>query len=840
MSTSTQAGRPLILTTPLGADAMLAVGLNGTESLSKLFTLTVDAKTHRATAVPFEKVLGQSVGLKLALPKGAARYFHGLCVRLAQGNSDPEFTNYRLEIVPALWLLTKRTQSRIFQHLSVPDILKKVFAGLAVEYKVTGVFERRDYVVQYRETDFDFASRLMEEEGIFYFFKFAEMAHTLVVANNPQAHPVVVGASTILYKGTTGQNETGEEIITQWTKVQEQVSGKFLLWDHTFEFPHRKNEAAKLLTDTTTVGKVTHKLAVGDHSNLEVYDWPGAYAQRFDGVEGNTGGDQSGELGKIADDGKRTVELRMQAAAAAAVTISGEGQARQLAAGHKFTLAVLPTDPVTTPIKPDGDYVVTSVQHFAEVPANYRSGGGGGGGGFVYRNSFTAIPAALPYRPQQTTEKPVVPGSQTAVVVGPAGEEIFTDKYGRIKVQFHWDREGKNNAASSCWIRVAHLSAGRGWGMMSIPRIGQEVVIDFLEGDPDQPLCVGCVYNPDQMPFYKLPDEKSKSYLRTNSTMGGDGYNAIRFEDKAGSEQIYTHAQRDMDLRVRHDLMERVGNDHHLRVGFYLANDHKGVVSGETKTGHQYEEVAIDHHRKVHRNQDEQVGGDLKLLVGGGDGPGNADIHIKKAKHELIGDTSDLVVKKAVTESFDATHDFTVTGAVSRSFKATVDETVDGALVTKVGGNADHDITGDRTEAVGGKADLKVGGDLTHDVGTAVSLTVGTQYDLKAGTSFGAQAGTSVTIKAGTTLVLEGGAGLTLSAGGSFVTISSAGVMIVGAMVLINSGGAALPGVPPVTKKPKAPKAPKAAKPAKDAADAKPTKPKDAAVSKTGRKSSGS
>ncbi len=837
MSAYTQTGRPLILTTPLGADAMLAVALNGTEGLSKLFRLTVDAKTLRTSTVPFEKVLGQSVGLKLALPKGAVRYFHGLCVRLAQGDSDAEFTNYRLEIAPSLWLLTRRTQSRIFQHLSVPDILKKVFAGLTVEYKIAGKFEPRDYVVQYRESDFDFASRLMEEEGIFYFFKFADMAHTMVVANNALSHPPVVGKETIVYRSYAGQGEVGEDLITGWTKVQEQASGKFLLWDHTFETPHGKHDSAKLLTETVTVGKVAHKLGVGDHAKLEVYDWPGAYAQRFDGVDTN-GGAQAAEVGKIADDGKRTVELRMQAAAAEAVTISGEGQARQMAAGHKFTVAVLPTDLATTPINPDGEYVLTSVQHFAELPANYRSGGGGGGGGFVYRNSFTAIPAALPYRPQQTTEKPVVPGSQTAVVVGPAGEEIFTDKYGRIKVQFHWDREGRNNAASSCWIRVAHASAGRGWGTMSIPRIGQEVVIDFLEGDPDQPLCVGCVYNPDQMPFYKLPDEKSKSYLRTNSTMGGDGYNAVRFEDKAGSEQIYTHAQRDMDLRVRHDLMERVGSDHHLRVGFYLANDHKGVVSGETKTGHQYEEVAVDHHRKVHRNQDEQVGGDLKLLVGGGDGPGNADIHIKKAKHELIGDTSDLVVKKAVTESFDATHDFTVTGAVSRSYKATVDETVDGALVTKVGGNADHDITGDRTEAVGGKADLKVGGDLTHDVGTAVSLTVGTQYDLKAGTSFGAQAGTSVTIKAGTTLVLEGGAGLTLSAGGSFVTISSAGVMIVGAMVLINSGGAALPGVPPVTKKPKAPKAPKAAKPAKDAADAKPTKPKDADHSKTGRKSS--
>ena len=836
MSSYKQAGRPLILTTPLGPDAMFAVGMNASEGLSKLFSVTIDAKTPRASTVPFDKLLGQPVGLRLDLPKGGVRHFHGLCVRLAQGDSDPEFTNYRLEVVPSLWLLSKRTQSRIFQHLSVPEILKKVFTGLTVEYKIAGKFEPRDYVVQYRESDFAFASRLMEEEGIFYFFKCDESAHTLVVANTPMSHPAVPGKATIVYRSHADQGETGEDIITGWTKVQEQSSGKFLLWDHTFELPHRKSESAKSLTETVALGGVTHKLGVGDHAKLEVYDWPGAYAQRFDGVDTN-GGDQPAEIGKVGDDGKRTVDLRMQAAAAASVTVSGVGRARQMVAGHKFTVSVMPTDLATTPIKPDGEYVLTAVQHVAELPANYRSGGSGGGG-FVYNNSFDAIPSSLPYRPQRVTAKPVVPGSQTAVVVGPPGEEIFTDKYGRIKVQFHWDREGKSNAASSCWIRVAHLAAGRAWGMVGIPRVGQEVVIDFLEGDPDQPLCVGCVYNPDQMPPYKLPDEKTKTVLRTNSSPGGDGYNSIRIEDKAGSEQIYTHAQKDMDTRVRSDLMERVGKDHHLRVGFYLANDHKGVVSGETKTGHQYEEVAIDHHRKVHRHQDEHVGGDLKLLVGGGDGDGNVDIHIKKAKHELIDDTSDLVVKKAVTETFDATHDFTVKGAVSRSYKSTVDETVDGAVATKIGGNADHDIGGDRTEAVGGKADLKVGTDLTQDVGTSVSLTVGTQFDLKAGTSYGVNAGTTVTLIAGTTLVLEAMT-ITLKGAGGFVTISPAGVAISGALVLINSGGAAVPGTPPVPKKPKAPKAAKAAKAAKDAKDAKPTKPKDADHSKTGRKSSG-
>jgi type VI secretion system secreted protein VgrG len=830
----TQVGRPLQISTPLGKDQLLAVGFYGHEALSQLFQYTVDVKAYRTTAVPFDKLMGQPISLELELPKKQKRYFHGVCVRVTQAESDADFTDYQLELVPQFWLLTKRSTSRIFQHIAVPDILKTIFQNMDVEYPLSGKFEKRDFCVQYRETDFNFASRLMEEEGIYYFFKHSAGKHTMVLGNTPQAHPAVPGQTTIFYKNVNEEASGDEDHIVELTKVQEHTSGKFTLWDHTFELPHQKNDAEKTITDGVKIGKVEHKLKVGENAKLEVYDWPGEYAQRFDGID-QGGGEQPAELKKISVDSARTVDLRMQQVAASAVRIQGSATARQMSCGHKFTLNTRPTDIVTTPIKAEGDYVVASVQHAIRVPANYRSGSSGEGEGFSYTNLFTALPAELPYRPARTAAKPVVSGSQTAVVVGPSGEEIFTDKYGRIKVQFHWDRIGENDADSSCWVRVAQISAGRFWGALSIPRIGQEVVIDFLEGDPDQPLCVGCVYNPDQMPRYTLPDEKTKSYIRTNSSMGGVGYNEVRFEDKAGQEQVYIHAQRNMDERVRNDSMERIGNNRHLRVGFYLENDHKGDVSGETKKGSQFEEVAVDQHLKVHKNKDEHVGGDLKLLVGGIDGPGNVDIHIKKTKQELIDDTYDLHVKKAVRELFDATYDLHVKQAVKELFDQTLDLHVKQAVKEKFDATYDLLVKDKYTLTVEGGADLIVGGDQNSKIRGGISETA-SKFDHKSSSNYAAEAGAVMHLKAGASLVLEAPM-VTLKGAGGFVNVSPAGVAIQGTMVLINSGGAAGAGPGANPKSPAFAKSAVDAADAKDAVDAKPVKPLDADYSVTGNKS---
>ncbi len=504
--------RFLYLNTPLGPDVILLSGFSGTESISELFRFELELLADNRLNIPFDLLLGQPIGFGInVLPNDAAfqRDFDGICNRVSQGGRDQNFTRYTLTVVPKFWLLTQNFQSRIFQHITVPDILKVVLFGLDVEYHFQGRFHPRDYCVQYQESDFHFASRLMEEEGIFYFFDFSSGSHKLILANAPAYHPDISYDSNLIYEELTGGVRT-EERISSWQKFQDLRSGKYTLWDHCFELPHKHLEAQSSVVDSVPVGTVTHKLKVGGNENLEIYEHPGLYAQRFDGVD-KSGSPQPSEIQKIFDDNKRTVGIRMQQAEQPMLLIEGSSNCRQLTAGHKFTA----DSPFTNA---DGLYVVVSVSHSAEEgdfrtdPNSVES---------HYGNHFTCIPFGLAYRPLRKTIRPFIRGCQTAVVVGPAGEEIFTDEYGRVKVQFHWDRQGQYDSNSSCWLRVGSNWAGRNWGWITIPRIGQEVVVDFLEGDPDQPIITNSVYNADMMPPYVLPGHKTVSTWKSRSTLYG-------------------------------------------------------------------------------------------------------------------------------------------------------------------------------------------------------------------------------------------------------------------------------------------------------------------------------
>lgn len=550
MATYLEGKRHLGLKTPLGPDVLLLQGFTGSEGLSQLFHFRLELVAKNGTEVAFDKLLGQKITARLGPPDDVKRHFSGICSRVSQGVRGEFFTHYHVEIVPQLWLLTRIARSRTFQQKSVPDILKQVLTGLDVSYEIEGTFHPRDYCVQYRETDFAFASRLMEEEGIYYFFRHEADGHKMVVANTPQGHPDVPGPAEVEFE-VSEAGERSRDGVTSWLKSQEIRSGKYTLWDHCFELPDKNLEADKPTLASVTVGSVDHKLKVGDNDKLEIYDYPGGYAQRFDGISPG-GGDRASDVQKIFEDNKRTVGLRMQEEAAAGVVIDGAGQCRRLVAGHKFRLK--------DHYDGDGSYVLTSIQHSARLDAELRSGESGG---FIYENSFTCIPAALPFVPRRATPRPVVHGTQSAVVVGPSGEEIFTDKYGRVKVQFPWDREGKMDADSSCWIRVGSIWAGKNWGAIHIPRIGQEVIVAFEEGDPDRPIIVGSVYNADQMPPYVLPDNKTQSGIKSRSTLQGtpDNYNEIRFEDKKGSEQLLIHAEKDQDIEVENDETHWVGRD---------------------------------------------------------------------------------------------------------------------------------------------------------------------------------------------------------------------------------------------------------------------------------------
>jgi type VI secretion system secreted protein VgrG len=474
--------RQLTLVTPLGANVLLPVGLSGREAISEPFAIRLDLLARNDTLVPFEALLGQRVTAALTLGSGATRFFNGIVRSFGQGARGPKYTSYRAEVVPAIWSLTRKQTSRIFQDMSVPDILATVLSGIDVDFEVQGTFEPRNYCVQYRETDFNFVSRLMEEEGIFYFFKHDANGHQLVLANTPDSHPDVPGASTVVFDPNATQRSP-TQVIYQFEVCQEIRSGKYTLRDYSFEVPEQNFEAQATILDSVQVGTVTHRLVVGGNDALEIYDYPGGYAKRFDGIDPE-GGERPGELDKILPDANRTVSIRMEEETVPSLQVVGAATARQLTAGFGFVLQ--------RHFNGDGPYVLTSVQHSAQA-ANVDTSNLG------YTNQFTCIPAALPYRPARVTPRPTA-GPQTAVVVGPAGEEIFTDKYGRVKVQFHWDREGKKDENSSCWIRVGAVFAGKQFGVINIPRIGDEVVVAFEEGDPDRPIIVGSVYNADNLP----------------------------------------------------------------------------------------------------------------------------------------------------------------------------------------------------------------------------------------------------------------------------------------------------------------------------------------------------
>jgi type VI secretion system secreted protein VgrG len=596
--------RYLYLETPLGEDKLLLQSFEAREGLNQLFDITLELLAENATTVDFDKLIGQKVSFGvLGDGRAAPRDLHGIVVEFSQGTRDAEFTAYRMRVAPEIWKLTRKFESRIFQHINVPDILKKVLAGYDVTYEIQGTFEQREYCTQYRETDFDFASRLMEEEGIYYFFKFTHGSHKLVLANTPPSHPEIPGDSKLIFEAAGGGTRD-EERISRWQKEQFWGSGKYTVWDHHHQLPHKKLDAQETVISTVQVGKVSHKLKLAGNEDLEVYDNPGRYAQRFDGID-KSGGEKPADLQKISQDNKRTVGIRMQQTEVPMLRIDSGSNCRQITPGHKFTLQ--------RHFNADGQYVITEVSHSAKE-ADFRTSQAGDQ---HYENFFSCIPYELPFRPLQITRRPTIAGPQTAVVVGPAGEEIFTDKYGRVKVQFHWDREGKNDVDSSCWLRVSTLWAGKHWGMIHLPRIGQEVMVAFIEGDPDRPIIVGSVYNSDMMPPYDLPANKTQSGVKSRSSKNGgsDNYNEIMFEDLSGSEMLRIHAEKDQSIEVEHDEAHWVGHDRKKTVD----NDEIVTIKHDRKESVIHDhmlEVGNDRHETVGQNQNESVGMTYSRSVG--------------------------------------------------------------------------------------------------------------------------------------------------------------------------------------------------------------------------------
>jgi type VI secretion system secreted protein VgrG len=522
----TQQNRRIAISTPLGPDVLLLKSIQGDEAISRPFHYSLELLSED-DSLNFDDLVGKRVTARTILADGSYRHWNGFVSRFLQGGRDSVFTSYHLEMVPWLWFLTRTADCRIFQHKTAPDIIKQIFTDLGFtdfSLQLYGSFRVRDYCVQYRETDFAFVSRLMEEEGIFYFFEHGEQKHNLVLGDDPSVHKPCPGQTRARCLGTAHAWKD-EDVILGWQQEKELRPGKWAQTDYNFQTP-----STSLLVN------------IAGPTPYEIYDYPGEYEKR--------------------PEGDALAKIRLQEETAPAVVACATSNCRSFFSGSLFTLE--------DHYRGDQNqqYLITRMHFRASQGGDYQSGPMDSlDSDFFFEGSLECMPASVPFRPQRVTPLPTMRGCQTAMVVGPAGEEIYTDKFGRVKVQFHWDREGKRNEESSCWMRVAHRWAGTGWGAINIPRIGQEVVIDFLEGDPDRPIIVGSVYNAEAMPPYGLPAGAVISGVKSNSTKGGGGYNEIVLDDTKGKELIRIHGQYDEDITIEHDARAKIGNDRSESVG---------------------------------------------------------------------------------------------------------------------------------------------------------------------------------------------------------------------------------------------------------------------------------
>ena len=684
----TQAGRLISLTTPLGDDKLLLTGLTGREAISRLFDFHLTTLSED-TAIDFTQIIGQKVTINITQSDDSQRYFNGIVSHFACTGKDGDMTRYELQVVPKLWTLTRYADCRIFHNKNPKDIILQILGdrGITLSDVTTSTYKPLEYCVQYRETDFNFISRLMEQYGIFYFFEHDDSDHTMKLGDSTSAHQPCPGQNSAGFNLTMGGLDAGD-VVNAWSIGQELHSGKQSVTDYNFT------------TSTTDLGASESTIySVGGNDSFEVFDYPGVHGTQSDGTA--------------------VAKLRMQEVESSHKVAHGASVCRAFTTGYKFDLADHPLDAM------NATYLLTEIQHVASISGTY--GEDAGTGEDSYTNHFACIPADVPFRPARTTPKPFVQGPQTATVVGKSsenegeegdtdqdaggdGEEIWVDKWGRVLVLFPWDRKKD----VSCWVRVSQDWAGQGWGMINIPRVGQEVLISFLEGDPDRPIITGRVYNDVQTVPYKLPDNGTRSTFRTSSSTGGGTahYNELRFEDKTGSEQVFVRGEKDYDTRILNDSREWIGNNRSL------------IVKKD-----QMEKVEGNLSQQVTGNQNEKVGGDVHLQIAGN-------------QYEKI--TKDLHLKVA------------------------------GNQLEAITGDMSHNVTGNWNQKTGQNVSIQAGQNMYEKSGMNWAHEAGEAIHLKAGMTVVIEAGMELTLKAGSNFIDIGPSGIAIS-GTPMVMINSGG-----------------------------------------------------------------
>jgi type VI secretion system secreted protein VgrG len=592
MSGPTQALRQIAIATPLGTDVLLVRRCSIREQISRLFRIDLNLISKKSN-INFDEIIGKNATVRLELAN-QTRYFNGFVSRFVQTKTERSYSVYQATVVPWLWFLTRTSDCRIFQQsmdeppdaMTVPGIIKKVFKDFGFETMVSDdglseTYREWEFCVQYRETAFNFVSRLMEQEGIGYYFKHENGKHTLMLADSINAHTPFENYENVPYHPHQ-QGSQDKEAVTDWVVEKELQPGVFAHNDFDFENPRQVKQNA--LVTQSAIDRA-HDLA-----GFQIYDYPGEFVEH--------------------DEGEGLAKLRIQELQVRHETLHGQASALGLCAGCTFSLEDHPRD------DQNREYLITSTTY--EIDAGEFETSRGQAGQQKWSCNFSAIPSSEPFRPARVTPKPLIQGVQTALVVGPAGDEIHTDDKARVKVQFHWDRYGKYDENSSCWIRVSQPWAGKGWGSQATPRIDQEVIVEFLEGDPDRPIITGRVYNGDQTPPYA--DGGVVSGLKSD-THKGDGYNEMSMDDTAGKEKITIHAQYDMNTTVEHDQTDTVHNDRTITID----GKHTETIKKDTT-------IKVTEGKLVHRVE-----------------TGTADYYIKAAWTEKCDATQDTTIKNNIT-----------------------------------------------------------------------------------------------------------------------------------------------------------------------------------------------
>ena len=740
--------RVMEITTPLGDD-LLFHAMQAREDLSRLFDYHLELLSIKPD-IDVDKILGKNVTIKLALPDDKTRYFNGFVTRFSQGARHGRYTTYRATVRPWLWFLTRTADCRIFQEMTVPDIVKKVFADHPTAdfaFELTGSYKKWVYCVQYRETDFNFVSRLLEQEGIYYYVRHTDGHNTVVLTDSTSKHVPTPGYEKISFISPEEVVRPELERINVWNFEREIQPGVYVHDDYDLERPSVELRTRKTLTRSYAP------------SDYEVYDYPGLYIQKGDGEQ--YAGVRIDEFGSQFEE------------------VSAVSNAKGLNIGALFTLEHHPREDQNC------EHLILGAQHYLQF-SDYE-GLAGTARETEYRCNFTAMTSKQQFRPRRLTPKPFVQGPQTAVVVGPGGDEIYTDKYGRVKVQFHWDRYGKKDQNSSCWIRVSHPWAGKGWGSVATPRIGQEVIVDFLEGDPDQPIITGRVYNAENPPPFGFPAGAVLSGYKSN-THKGSGNNELSVDDTAGKERVYIHGQYNMDTVIEHDQTSTIHN---------CRTDRVDIDDSESIGKNQKWDVGVNRDATIGSNETLTVGSNRTKSIGA-----NETVTVGGNRTETVSKSETLTVALQRTHSVGinetisvgAAQEVTVGGMQAVTVGAMQTINVGANQSTSVGANQSNTIASNQTTGVGKNVSTTVGADESRSVTGGRTTSIGKDDALQVAKHLTINAGESVTITTGSASIMmkkDGtvfikGKDITIEGSGAINVKASKDIVMKGSKILQN------------------------------------------------------